>query len=273
MFDAALPDMQRTRGVATVALRHDASGTRLDRLRQEGAAKALLPRVDADHPEVVFLNTAGGLTGGDRLTYRLEVGAGGRATATTQTAERIYRAGRAGVARMDVEMRVGAGGRLDWLPQETILFDGAALARETEVALEDCAALLTVETLVLGRAAMGETVARLALTDRRRVLRGGRPLMVEPLALDDAALSAPGAAGLDGARALATLALIAQGAEDALEPVRSLLAGEGVSAHASAWDGRLVVRAMAPDAEPVRRLVVRVAEHLRRAPMPRVWQT
>ncbi len=90
--------------------------------------------------------------------------------------------------------------------------------------------------------------------------------------LDDAALAATGPAGLSGARALSTLVFCAAGAEDALAAVRGCLDLEGVSAHASAWDGRLVVRAMASDAAPVRRLVARVARQLRRGPMPRVWQ-
>jgi urease accessory protein len=271
MFDAPLPELQRTRGTAWVGLSHGPRGTAIARLRQEGSAKAFLPRTDAADPEVVFLNTAGGLTGGDALSYRLDLAAGGRATATTQTAERIYRAA-SGTARVDVAMTVGAGAALDWLPQETILFEGAALMRETCIELAGDASCLMAETVVLGRAAMGETVTRAAFTDRRRVTRDGRPVMVEPLALDAACFAAPGPAGLDGARALATLALFAQGAEDALGPVRALLDEDGARAHASAWDGKLVVRAMARDAAPVRRVVARVAAHLRRAPMPRVWQ-
>lgn len=101
------------------------------RLRQQGSAKAILPHVGG-HPEVVFLNTAGGLTAGDRLSYATEVPAGMRLTATTQTAERAYRA-EGGEAEVRVTHRVE--GWLDWLPQETILFDCAALHRVTEIDL------------------------------------------------------------------------------------------------------------------------------------------
>ena len=271
MFDAPVQEMQRTRGLAAVGLQHDGS-TRLATLRQEGAAKAFLPRTDADHPEVVFLNTAGGLTGGDRLSFSLDLAAGGRATATTQTAERIYRKGPGGAAQMDVRLVVGRGARLDWLPQETILFQGAALARETLVELEQGAELLTVETLVLGRAAMGEEVTRLALSDRRRVIRSGRPILIEPLLLDDGGLADAGPARLSGARALATLAFFAEAAEDALGPVRALLDAPGVVGHASGWDGKLVIRAMATQAAPLRQLIARLAAHLRGHALPRVWQ-
>ena len=98
---------------------------------------------------------------------------------------------------------MGAGGRLDWLPQETILYEGAGLARRTEVQLDDSATCLLSEMVVLGRGAMGETVSRLAFTDRRQVIRGGRPVWIEPLELLDRHLGQPSAsAGIEDARAL-----------------------------------------------------------------------
>ena len=54
-----------------------------------------------------------------------------------------------------------------------------------------------------------------------------------------------------------------------LDGVRARL---GDNAHASAWDGKLVVRAMAPDPAPLRRMLPGVLEYLRGAPLPRVWQ-
>ena len=75
MFDAPPAGLQRTRGIARVALSYGPGGTRIAGLRQEGSAKAMLPRTDAPDPEVVFLNTAGGLTGGDLLSYRLDLAA------------------------------------------------------------------------------------------------------------------------------------------------------------------------------------------------------
>ncbi|MBD3678396.1 MAG: urease accessory protein UreD [Rhodobacteraceae bacterium] len=270
MFD--LPDtpvtMQRTRGRAAVTI-----GARgLERLHQSGSAKAMLPRMHGAVPEVVFLNTSGGLTGGDRLSFEMELAAGARAVATTQTAERAY-ASSGGVAEVQVTHRVGRGGALDWLPQETILFDGSALDRRTEAHLEGDARFLFVETLVLGRAAMGETVARLDLTDRRMVFRDGAPVLAEPLRLGAEALARREAiATLGGARAFATLGLVAPGAEDALGPVRAALAEDGVEAAASGWDGKLVVRAMARDGYPLRRLVARLLTVIRGAELPRVWQ-
>jgi urease accessory protein len=209
-----------------VSLVLGAAGPRLTGLRQQGSAKAMLPHVGA-HPEVVFLNTSGGLAGGDRLSYALDLGSGVAATATTQTAERAYRSPDGSTARVRVDLHVGADGWVDWLPQETILFEASRLDRNTRIDLAAGAGCLMLESVVLGRAAMGETLTRVALTDRREIWQAGRPVMLEPLRLTDATLGT-GAAGLAGMRAFATLAMVGQGAGDLLAPVRAVLDEAGV---------------------------------------------
>jgi urease accessory protein len=260
----ASPVYERVRGAARVAL-----GPRgLSGLRQEGSARAFLPRVPAGRPEIVFLNTAGGLTGGDRLDYAVELAAGAAAVATTQAAERAYRA-LAGRARVRVRLRLGPGADLAWLPQETILYDGAALDRRTEADLDPGARLVIAEMLVLGRAAMGERVGRIDLTDWREVRRSGAPVLVEPVRLTDAALArAGGAALLKGARALATVALVADDAEARLDALRAALP-EGAAA--SAWEGRCVARILALGARELRRAVAAALAALDPRPLPKVW--
>ncbi|MFD2440165.1 urease accessory protein UreD [Paracoccus kondratievae] len=120
---------------------------------------------------------------------------------TTQTAERAYRSV-TGRARVSAHYTVADRAHLDLLPQETILFDGAALVREQEVTLTGSATCLWAEVLILGRAAMGETVTRLDLSDRRRISRDGRPVFVENLRLTDRALAATGPAMLGAAAPL-----------------------------------------------------------------------
>ncbi|TKW65588.1 MAG: urease accessory protein UreD [Paracoccus denitrificans] len=266
MLDAAT--MQRSAGVAHVAM----DRARLTGLSQSGSAKAMLPRTHGTAPEIVFLNTSGGLTAGDRLEYKVDLAPGTRAVATTQTAERAYRA-EGGMADARVTLRVGAGGALDWLPQETILFDGSALSRLTEVHLEGDAAYLGLETVVLGRAAMGETLARTWLSDTRRISRDGRLELFDPFRLDTVALArGNGAALLNGARAFAVLILSQPHAEDSLDALRAATE-PGVSLAASALPGRVVVRALAADAWPLRRQMARLIEILRPGGLPRVWQS
>lgn len=269
-LQTALSPMQRSRGEAFASFSLSGGRMRLGDLRQAGSAKAILPHVGAV-PEVVFLNTSGGLTGGDRLSYGVALGDGAHVVATTQTAERAYFSNQ-GAARVDVSLSVGAGGWIDWLPQETILFDGSNLDRRTRIDVGAGAGCLALEAVVLGRAAMGETVARLAFRDRREIWAGERPVHIEPLSLEDASLQA-GAVTLGGARAFASVVMVAPDAGDLLAPLRAVLDTDGVVAAASAYDGRLTLRMMAGDGWPLRLQIARALHVLRRgAALPRVWQ-
>lgn len=270
MFDASAPAprLQRSTGAAHVVM-----GPRgLVDLAQSGSAKAMLPRMTAGLPEIAFLNTSGGLASGDRLSFAVTLQPGARVLATTQTAERAYRA-KAAPARAEVRLAVGAGGWLDWLPQETILFEGSALCRDTQVDLAPDAGCLLLEMIVLGRLAMGEEPARIRFRDRRTVRRDGRLIHHDALALDDAALlRRNGPALLGDACALATLAVVAPHAPDLLARARAVLDEPGVAGAASAPPGRLVVRCLARDDWPLRRQVIRLLAALRPDPLPRIWQ-
>lgn len=273
MFDL-MPEirMQRSRGLARVGFACRDGATRLDDLHQAGSGKAMLPRVAGPVPEVVFLNTSGGLTGGDQLDFVVEVGAGARVSATTQTAERAY-ASTGSLAEVRVRARVGAGGRLDWLPQETILYESSRLSRRTEIDLSGDAVCLMAEAVVLGRHAMNEEPRDAVLQDRRVIRRDGRPVWAESLMLDAQALirqQSPALMG--GARAMAVMALVARGAEDGLAALRAVLDEPGCTAAASGWNGRLVVRILARDGWPLRRQVARAIRVLSGRPLPRVWQ-
>jgi len=265
--------LQRAKGRASVALVAGRDGRAVVAdLHQQGSAKAILPRIDDNATEVVFLNTSGGLTGGDRLDYALTLAPGLRATATTQTAERAYRSAR-GIAHAEVRLTVGVGGWLDWLPQETILFDGTALERDIRVDLGAGAGCLFLESVILGRHAMGETVTGLHFRDNRMIRREGAPLWAEPLEIDTRVLSRAGnPAMLGGARAMATFALIHPQAADRLPALNAVLDEPGVESGASAFDGRLILRCLAWDGLPLRRQILRALSVLRPGPVPRVWQ-
>lgn len=269
----ALPKMQRMVGRGFASVHQTGGRMRLKDLHQSGSAKVFLPKIHASTPEIVFLNTAGGVTGGDHISYGLEIGAGAQTNATTQTAERAYQSV-SGTGRVDVNLTVGSGARLDWLPQETILFEGSNMARKTTVDLAADAQFLMVETVVLGRAAMGETLREATFADWREVRREGRPEWIEPFALDGRNFSHPErAATLAGARALATIAFFAPQAQDALGPVRSILSTfSNVTAAASGWKGKLILRLFADDGWPLHRAVVKILNELRADSLPRVWQ-
>ncbi len=261
--DGAVLPRARGAGRVRVALRDGRS--RLADLRHEGAGKILLPR-GTPHPEAVILNTAGGITGGDRFAWAGAAGPGAELTLTTQAAERVYRSA-GGAGRVETRLEVGPGAALYWLPQETILFDGGALERSLEADLAEDAALLALETVVLGRAAMGETVRRGHLVDSWRVRRGGRLVFADALRLSgDVARIAEGPAVFAGARAAATLLYVGPDAEARLAPLRAALpAGAG----ASLRSGALVARLLAPSGRALRAALARAIRLFR--PLPAVW--
>lgn len=261
---------ERAFGQAEVRLVGSGPVTRLADLRQEGSARAMLPRSVPDRPDVVFLNTSGGLTSGDRIGFSLDLGDGARVTATTQTAERAYLAPD-GPARLRVAMRAGVGADLVWLPQETILFEGSNLERSTEVELGDGAGCLLLEMVVLGRRAMGERPRAARLADRRRVTLRGRPMWVEQLRLE-AGVPTDGAAVLGGGSAFATLAYCGAGREAAVDALRAVPVPEGVTAGVSGWNGRCLVRAVAAEPWPLKLYLGAVMARLTGRALPRVWQ-
>ncbi len=276
------PALQRTSGHARLAIRRDGEVSRLERLFQEGAAKIRLPNVrKGAPPEAVLINTAGGLTGGDRFRVEVEIGDGAGAVVTSQACEKIYRSS-GGAARVENSLRIGKGAFCAWLPQETILFDRARLERRIDVDLADGARLMAIEPLILGRLAMGETVQAGSLRDRWRIRRKGRLVHADDLRLEgDIDILTGLAPLLAGNRAAATIVLVSDDAENHLAAVRDML-GEEQNGAASAWDGRMIVRLLALSGQKLRALMIplirllleRLVPEGANAPaLPRVWTT
>lgn len=277
MYDAACLSepvaLQRATGELRVTFRCRDGATVLEELRQAGCLKARFPRSGAiGWAEVVTLNSSGGIAGGDRLDSRFRVQSGARAIIAAQAAERFYRAlPGSEPARVRTTIEVTDGAAVEWLPQETILFDRCALDRRLDVELADDARFIGVEMLVFGRTAMGETVIRGSIRDRIRIRRSGRLVLQDTTRLDGevaARLQRPAIAA--GARAVALLVHVAPNAETRLDAVRTALAGS--EAGVSAWNGLLVARILAPDSAKLRRAVVFGLAALREErTLPRVW--
>ncbi|HCL67050.1 MAG TPA: urease accessory protein, partial [Rhizobium sp.] len=175
---------QRARGVGRLVTKPLGGRTRIAELYQEGAAKIRLPQTFSAEMEAVLINTAGGLTGGDRLDWSFSAGPDTFLTATTQACEKVYKAS-AGAAEVVTRIEVAAGARVHWLPQESILFENASLTRRLEVDLDESAEFVAVEAILLGRKAMGEAMANGTLRDRWRIRRGGRLVHAEDLRMEE----------------------------------------------------------------------------------------
>jgi urease accessory protein len=243
----------------------------LRRLYQQGSARLRFPH-GGDMLEAAIINGAGGLTGGDRWNAAFALEPGAALTLTTPACERIYRS-LAGSAVIATALRLEQASRLEWLPQETILFDRAALDRTLDIEMAEDASLLAIEPIIFGRAAMGETVRHLRLQDRWRVRRGGRLVYADSLAFAGPTEAwFASRAGLAGCGAIASLLLVAPGAEARLAGLRELLPELPAQAGASAWDGMLAVRLAAPGGAALRQSLVALLRLLREdAALPRLW--
>ncbi len=241
-------------GQARIAYQGAGAQSRLARLYQTDPLRVLFPGVAAgDIPCAALVTTAGGLVGGDRLAVAASVGPGAAALVAGQAAEKVYRSTGADVS-IDVELDAAAGGWLEWLPQETILFDGARLRRATTVSVEAQARVLAGEIVVFGRTAMGETVRRGLLNDRWRIQRDGRAVWADALHIDASFQEVLGApAGFGGAVAAATVVYAGPDADAHLDAVRECLDGLApVRAGATVVGGILVTRLLAADALSLR---------------------
>jgi urease accessory protein len=272
----APPSHQRTRGAGRCTFKLRDGRTTLSRLRQSGAMKVRLPFCRGRAaPEAVLINTAGGLTGGDVLDFEGAAETGAHAVFTSQASERAYRSV-TGPAEIHVRLSAAAGARIDWLPQETIVFDRADLSRTLDVDLAADAVLLAHESVVFGRTAMGETVRRGRFRDRWRVRRDGRLIHADALRIDGAVEAVLNrAACLNGACAMATILLAAPGVGAAHESIQDQILAvpsERGLAGVSTWNDKLVVRAAATDGRDLRRIVEPLLSTLMdgRA-LPRVW--
>jgi len=153
------------------------------------------------------------------------------------------------------------------LPQEAILFDGAALARTIEADIATNSRLLIVESVVFGRTEMGERDIAARFHDRWRIKCEGRLVFADDFRVENAIPR--GLAALAEARALATILLVAPDAERHLEETRDVL---GDRAGVSAWHGKLVARLLAPDGFNLRkRLIPAVRRLLPEGELPRIW--
>jgi urease accessory protein len=279
MYDATSPSdrsaLQRACGGLAVSLKRRDGATVLDGLSQSGCLKARMPRpANPGWADIVTMNISGGVAGGDRLESAFAIGPDARATIAAQAAERFYRApADSGPAIVRTEIVVASDAAAEWLPQDTILFDGCAIDRRLEIDLAASAWFLGLEMLVFGRAAMGEVLARGLVRDRIRLRRAGRLLWQDTVRLEGDIASllqrTPIAAG---ARTAATLVYAAADAASALEPLRAALEPLPVESGVSAWQGMLVARMLAADSASLRRAVVAALQPLRgERALPRVW--
>ncbi len=238
-------------------------------LYQAAPMRALFPGAEPGEPGTIAqVNVAGGLAGGDSADFSLELEDGAAATLTAAAAEKIYRS-LGPHTRIATRVGLGARARLEFLPQEVILFDGAVLHRRQDFSLGRGAALLLAEMLVFGRAARAEVFSRGRVFDSWRLRGPDGLLWSDALAMEAEDLRHPHRFG--SAEALGTVLLAAEGAGAHLPALREIMPCTLLR------PGLLLARALG-DASSVRSQVAAAVPLLRAAAfglparLPRLWR-
>lgn len=282
MFAATLPSESMIgpgmHGCAEMAFARVNGHSKLSHLYQHAPLRVLFPHHPSHEPAAAaIVTTSGGLVGGDRLRVDVTAHAGARALVTAQAAEKVYRS-KGPDCRIDVRLSAEDAAWLEWLPQETILFDGARLRRLTAIHHVPGAKVLAGEILVFGRIARDERLEYGLIQDAWEISHDGRLIWSDALHLDgDLAHVLNHRGCFAGAAAYATAVYVGDDAADRLTTARGLTEHSPVRSSATVVHGVLVVRWLGEDALEVRRafgafwMGFRHAVAGLAATLPRLW--
>jgi urease accessory protein len=244
--------------------------TRRGHLHESGSLRVRFPSPEAEGLSAVFVNTAGGIAGGDRFDIDIAAADSSRLAMTTAAAEKVYRA-QGPAAQLHITLNAGAGSHLAWLPQETILFDGARILRQIDIDLAESASLLLCEIVVFGRAAMGERMQQGEFVDRWRIKRGGRLVFAETIRLDGDIGGKLARPAIAKAGAAIGTALIVPGDQALVERIRERSESFGGEVGISCWNGFAMARFCAQDAARLRTDMMAVLGRASGSALPRLW--
>ncbi|MDD1527911.1 urease accessory protein ureD [Bradyrhizobium sp. WBOS7] len=262
-------EANRARGAVRFDVHAREGVTRRGALHESGSLRVRFPSPEDQGLSGVFVNTAGGVAGGDSFDIDVTAGQGSRLTLTTAAAEKVYRAP-GPTAQLNIALQVGAGAHLSWLPQETILFDRARVQRRFDIALDEAASLLLCEIVVFGRTAMGERMEQGEFVDRWRLRHGGKLVFAETVRLDgNIGAKLARSAIAKGGAAIGT-ALIVPGDEILVERIREASESFAGEVGISAWNGFAMARFCAQDAARLRADMMAVLARTGAA-LPRLW--
>ena len=239
--------------------------------------KPLYPEGDAVCHTIV-VHPPGGIAGGDELELDVRLDAGAHALLTTPGAGKWYRSG-GPWARMRVALSAKPGACIEWLPQETIVFDGALADLHVEIELEGDARYIGWDIVCLGRSGSGERYTRGECRLSTRIRRDGKPLWLERGRLEAGGTLLTSPAGLGGRSVSgAFAATIDTSARDLLAACRAVLPTAGEAA-VTLLPGLLIARYLGDSSESARGYLeavwrrVRPAVAQREAVTPRIWRT
>jgi urease accessory protein len=279
MYSAEAVHLQTWHAELELGFERRGERTVLASRRQDGplaVQKPLYPEGDGVCHAIV-LHPPGGIAGGDELEIAVRASDHAHALLTTPGAAKWYRT--AGPwASQSLTIEAGEGARVEWLPQETIVFDGALASMKTEVRLAAGACYLGWEILCLGRSGSGEHFARGACRLEASLQRDERLLRIERGTIDGGSPLLESAAGLAGQTVCGTLLAAAGELQALLAPCRELKPESGAGA-VTLLPGVLVARYLGASSEAAKCYFTQLWRLLRpavagiEAREPRIWST
>jgi urease accessory protein len=239
--------------------------------------KPLYPEGDAVCHGII-VHPPAGIAGGDQLSITASVREGANVLLTTPGAGKWYRS--AGPwAEQRIRFDVAADACLEWLPQETIVFDGALAQLRTDVHLDRSARYIGWEILCFGRTGSGESLTRGECRTRGLIRRDGRPLWLERAAIAGGSDAQSSAAVLANHPVAGTLVATAPAIErDVLLACREPRPTSGEGA-VTLMPGLLIARYLGGSSEAAKNYftqlwrILRPALTGREASEPRIWRT
>ena len=254
----------RTDGRLDFSVIFDGDGSVVGRLYQQAPLRALFPRPERGEPfTAVLVNSSGGIVGGDRLEVTLEATESASLLVIGQAAEKVYRStGR--TAEATTTLIAGPGSLIEFLPQGTIVYDGACFRRITTIKASPGSRVMAGEVLSLGRVERGERFTTGLLHDEWRVRVDDRLIWADALHLSDAdgadknvtgiTTTLNSRAGFAGAPAYATFLYVAPAASEQLKLTRRILGDTPATVRAgvTSFDGLIVARWLGANPAEVR---------------------
>jgi len=219
-----LESTNRAKGKLEIGYQQIQEKTRLHSLYQQEPLRALFPTNTATGVmETILINMTGGIAGGDQHSVNIHMGMHAAGLITTQSAEKIYRSlGRE--SELSLRLSLDPGSWLEWIPQETILFNEAKLRRLNQIHTSRTSRLMSGEILIFGRTAHAERILSGLMHDHREVYRDNHLIWVDALHLEEDfgdVLNHP--AAFNGARAYAIFIYVSDDSSHYLDCAREVL--------------------------------------------------
>ena len=257
---------------ATGTLKATISGSenRIGELYQEGSSRLFFPKSFSKIKECVVINTAGGITGGDKFQCSIEASEESSIIVTTQASEKVYKANN-GSAEVETSFFVSKNSKLLWLPQDTILFSNSALSRESTIHIEDSSEFLAFDQIVLGRSAMGEDIQKSNFHDKWKIYKGKSLIYFDQSGWKN---TVPlNCAGLKGIKSYASFYYVGSKAEAYEQKLKNLKkVQKNVYVGSSLRNSCLIVRMFGPDAKAIKDKAILLLCEIWQSDTPNVWK-